>query len=84
MDTLYYSLLSAFIGIICLGYLKFVSQNKPISLSPILFWQGDYKCDTPDGADLPETHIAAWDHPSMDYVSKDDENIIFTLCQVSE
>ena len=46
--------------------------------------QGDYKCDTPDGADLPETHIAAWDHPSMDYVSKDDENIIFTLCQVSQ
>ena len=49
-----------------------------------LFPQGDYKCDTPDGADLPETHIAAWDHPSMDYVSKDDENIIFTLCQVSQ
>ena len=47
-----------------------------------MFPQGDYKCDTPDGADLPETHIAAWDHPSMDYVSKDDENIIFTLCQV--
>ena len=49
-----------------------------------MFPQGDYKCDTPDGADLPETHIAAWDHPSMDYVSKDDENIIFTLCQVSQ
>ena len=33
---------------------------------------------------MPEHHIAAWDHPSMDYVSKDDENIIFTLCQASD
>ena len=33
---------------------------------------------------MPENHIAAWDHPSMDYVSKDDENIIFTLCQASD
>lgn len=45
--------------------------------------RGDYKCDAPDG-DIPEHHIAAWDHPSMDYVSKDDENIIFTLCQASD
>ena len=47
----------------------------------LIIWQGDYKCDAPDG-DIPEHHIAAWDHPSMDYISKDDENIIFTLCQV--
>ena len=33
---------------------------------------------------MPEHHIAAWDHPSMDYISKDDENIIFTLCQASD
>ena len=33
---------------------------------------------------MPENHIAAWDHPSMDYISKDDENIIFTLCQASD
>lgn len=45
--------------------------------------RGDYKCDAPDG-DIPEQHIAAWDHPSMDYISKDDENIIFTLCQASD
>jgi len=45
--------------------------------------RGDYKCDDPDG-NLPEHHIAAWDHPSMDYISKDDENIIFTLCQASD
>lgn len=45
--------------------------------------RGDYKCDAPDG-DIPENHIAAWNHPSMDYVSKDDENIIFTLCQASD
>ena len=45
-------------------------------------FQGDYECDAPDGPEIPENHIAAWHHPSMDYVSKDDENIIFTLCQV--
>ena len=58
--------------------------NRRYTMFSLIFHfthKGDYKCDDPDG-NLPEHHIAAWDHPSMDYISKDDENIIFTLCQV--
>ena len=61
----------------------FIPFNVKIIYFFLLF-QGDYECDAPDGGDMPENHIAAWDHPSMDYISKDDENIIFTLCQASD
>lgn len=44
--------------------------------------KGDYECDVTD--DVPEQHIAAWDHPSLDYVSKDEEDIVFTLCQAGD
>jgi len=50
----------------------------------LLCEKGDYTCDTPE-AELPEVHIAAWDHPSLDYIPKDDEdNIVFTLCQAKD
>ena len=42
--------------------------------------QGVYQCDAP--ADIPEDHIAAWDHPSLDYIPHGEEDIVFTLCQV--
>ena len=38
--------------------------------------QGDYECEVTDEVD--EVHIAAWDHPSLDYIPKD-EDIVFTL-----
>jgi len=47
----------------------------------IITMQGDYACENP--VDIPEEHIAAWDHPSLDYVNRDDEDIVFTLCHVS-
>jgi len=43
--------------------------------------QGDYECDVTDEVD--EVHIAAWDHPSLDYIPKD-EDIVFTLSQASD
>ena len=57
------------------------NEAKVLEIIVMFLDQGDYKCDAPDG-EIPEQHIAAWDHPSMDYINKDDENIIFTLCQV--
>ena len=42
--------------------------------------QGVYECDAP--ADIPEDHIAAWHHPSLDYIPHGEEDIVFTLCQV--
>jgi len=44
--------------------------------------KGDYVCDAP--ANIPEEHIAAWDHPSLDYIDRGDEDIVFTLCQASD
>jgi len=43
--------------------------------------QGDYECEVTDEVD--EVHIAAWDHPSLDYIPKD-EDIVFTLSQASD
>jgi len=41
--------------------------------------QGDYQCE--DEPDLPELpHVAAWDHPSLDYIPRSgEEDIVFTL-----
>jgi hypothetical protein len=41
--------------------------------------KGDYKCeDEPDLPQLP--HVAAWDHPSLDYIPRSgEEDIVFTL-----
>jgi len=44
--------------------------------------KGDYECDSPE--DIPVDHIAAWDHPSLDYVNRGEEDIVFTLCQASD
>jgi len=44
--------------------------------------KGDYACENP--VDIPEEHIAAWDHPSLDYINRDDEDIVFTLCHASD
>lgn len=43
--------------------------------------QGDYECEVTDQVD--DVHIAAWDHPSLDYIPKD-EDIVFTLSKVSD
>lgn len=41
--------------------------------------KGAYECeDVPDAPELP--HVAAWDHPSLDYIPKSgEEDIVFTL-----
>jgi len=44
--------------------------------------KGDYHCES--AQDIPEHHIAAWDHPSLDYVNRGEEDIVFTLCQASD
>lgn len=44
--------------------------------------KGDYACENAE--DIPEEHIAAWDHPSLDYVNREDEDIVFTLCHASD
>jgi len=44
--------------------------------------KGDYACENPE--DIPEEHIAAWDHPSLDYINREDEDIVFTLCHASD
>jgi len=44
--------------------------------------KGDYACKDP--VDMPEEHIAAWDHPSLDYINREDEDIVFTLCHASD
>lgn len=45
--------------------------------------KGDYKCEAPE-SDLPEVHVAAWDHPSLDYIPRGEEDIVFTLCQAKD
>lgn len=45
--------------------------------------KGDYECETPE-SELPEVHIAAWDHPSLDYIPRDEEDIVFTLSQAKD
>lgn len=39
--------------------------------------------DVPDAPDLP--HVAAWDHPSLDYIPKtEEEDIVFTLAMAKD
>lgn len=46
--------------------------------------KGAYECeDVPDAPDLP--HVAAWDHPSLDYIPKtEEEDIVFTLAMAKD
>lgn len=49
-----------------------------------IFQKGDYTCENPDTVDLPEVHNATWDYPSMDYINRHDEEIVFTLAQAKD
>lgn len=73
------AVLGALIGFVCVvagaALVVFLYKN-------CVCQKGDYACESP--GDIPEEHIAAWDHPSLDYINRGDENIVFTLCHASD
>lgn len=75
------SVLYTILGILCvvLVVVAGVAAHK----NCVLCEKGDYECETPE-SELPEVHIAAWDHPSLDYIPRDEEDIVFTLCQAKD
>jgi len=73
------AVLGALLGFVCVVV---VAVLVVMAYKHCVCEKGDYVCEAPEN--IPEEHIAAWDHPSLDYINKTDEDIVFTLCQASD